>query len=249
MTAQLRTPVLGVEPGPVSARRAQTRERLMAAAGTVFAERGVIGASVEEICEAAGFTRGAFYSNFTDKDALVLALIEAGAQTQYAAAEDALTAMATASPGLAPEEVVSRTLSRFDALGRSSREGVLVQQELLLHAARVPALRAPYAAFVAACTRRLSGLITDALEAAGLELVLPFDAALDLLVAAHDHTQRQSLFEPAAGEGVQDARTAPSALHTMVLALTRSTRPVDGGARPDVMPAGVDDAGTHRAEP
>jgi len=249
VTAQVRTPVLGVEPGPVSARRAQTRERLMAAAGTVFAERGVIGASVEEICEAAGFTRGAFYSNFTDKDALVLALIEAGAQTQYAAAEDALTAMAATSPGLAPEEIVSRTLSRFDALGRSSREGVLVQQELLLHAARVPALRAPYAAFVAACTRRLSGLITEALEAAGLELVLPFDPALDLLIAAHDHTQRQSLFATAADETAEDARTGPTALHTMVLALTRSTRPAGADGPTAVLPAGGDGAGTHRAEP
>ena len=49
----------------------------MAAATSVFADRGIIGASVEEICEAAGFTRGAFYSNFADKDALVLALIRA----------------------------------------------------------------------------------------------------------------------------------------------------------------------------
>ena len=48
----------------------------MAAAISVFAARGIIGASVEEICEAAGFTRGAFYSNFADKDALFLALVQ-----------------------------------------------------------------------------------------------------------------------------------------------------------------------------
>ena len=75
------------DPMPVTARRAQTQERLMAAAGRVFAERGIIGASVEEICEAAGFTRGAFYSNFADKDALVLALIRQSIKAQYAAAE------------------------------------------------------------------------------------------------------------------------------------------------------------------
>ena len=187
----------------------------MAAAATVFAERGVIGASVEEICEAAGFTRGAFYSNFADKDALVLALIEAGVQAQYTAAEHALADLVESSPELGPEALVSRTLSRFDALGRPSREGVLVQQELLLHAARVPALREPYAAFVEACAARLSGLILDALAAAGLEFVLPFDAALDLLVAAHAHTQVQSLFPGPDG---------PTTLHTMVLAITRSTR-------------------------
>ena len=62
---------------PITARRAQTRERLLAAAVAVFADRGINGASVEEICEAAGFTRGAFYSNFADKSELVLALLEA----------------------------------------------------------------------------------------------------------------------------------------------------------------------------
>ena len=44
---------------PVTPRRAQTQERLMAAAGRVFAERGISGASVEEISAAAGVTRGA----------------------------------------------------------------------------------------------------------------------------------------------------------------------------------------------
>lgn len=216
MTAGARTPVLGTDAVPVSARRAQTRERLMSAAATVFAERGVIGASVEEICEAAGFTRGAFYSNFADKDALVLALIEAGVQAQYAAAEQALAGLAEAAPDLGPEALVAQALSRFDAFGRPSREGVLVQQELLLHAARVPALREPYAAFAEACAARLSGLISGALAAAGLEFVLPFDAALDLLVAAHAHTQVQSLFPGPDG---------PNTRYTMVLAITHSTRP------------------------
>jgi AcrR family transcriptional regulator len=211
------TAVLSHDAPPLSARRAQTRDRLMAAATNVFAERGVNGASVEEICEAAGFTRGAFYSNFADKDALVLAMIEAGVAAQYAAAEGALGTLAASAPGSAPEELVMLTLSRFDALGprhdggRSSREAVLVQQELMLHAARVPALRAPYAAFVQACVQQLKGLITDALAAAGLEFTLPFDEALDLLNAAHDHAEVTSLFldEP-----------APT-LQRMVLAITR----------------------------
>ena len=62
-------------PTRVSARRAQTRERLMAAALTTFAARGIAGASVEEICEVADFTRGAFYSNFADKEQLFSALL------------------------------------------------------------------------------------------------------------------------------------------------------------------------------
>ena len=60
----------------ISARRSATRDRLVDAALGVFAEKGVVGASVEEISEAAGFTRGAFYSNFESKDELCLAALD-----------------------------------------------------------------------------------------------------------------------------------------------------------------------------
>jgi hypothetical protein len=57
--------------------RTATRARLLEGALEVFAERGFAGASVEDICDQAGFTRGAFYSNFGSKDELVLALFQA----------------------------------------------------------------------------------------------------------------------------------------------------------------------------
>lgn len=57
---------------PMTRRRENTRARLLDAATQVFAEVGLEGASVEDICERAGFTRGAFYSNFASKDELFL---------------------------------------------------------------------------------------------------------------------------------------------------------------------------------
>ena len=56
--------------------RAQTRARLLNAAEELFAARGISATSIEEIAELAGFSRGAFYSNFDDKNALVIALLE-----------------------------------------------------------------------------------------------------------------------------------------------------------------------------
>ncbi|MFJ9418912.1 TetR/AcrR family transcriptional regulator [Streptomyces sp. NPDC101227] len=56
--------------------RQQTRGRLLAAAAELFTERGVNGASVEQIAERAGYTRGAFYGNFEDKNALVAELLQ-----------------------------------------------------------------------------------------------------------------------------------------------------------------------------
>jgi AcrR family transcriptional regulator len=57
-------------------RRSETRRRLLAAAATLFERSGTISQRVEDICAQAGFTRGAFYSNFTGVDQLYLALHE-----------------------------------------------------------------------------------------------------------------------------------------------------------------------------
>ena len=56
--------------------REETRTRIIEAAERVFARRGFDAASVEEISEVAGYTRGAFYSNFTAKEELLLAVID-----------------------------------------------------------------------------------------------------------------------------------------------------------------------------
>ncbi len=54
--------------------RAQTRARLLEAAATVFNRLGYAGASLEAVAEAAGYTKGAVYSNFASKAELFVAL-------------------------------------------------------------------------------------------------------------------------------------------------------------------------------
>lgn len=54
-----------------------TRDRLIAAAAAVFAEKGYDGAGVQEIARRAGFTTGAIYGRFRGKAELLLAAIEA----------------------------------------------------------------------------------------------------------------------------------------------------------------------------
>src|SRR5690348_7743194 len=56
--------------------RDDTCEKLFEAAARVFEEQGIGGASIEAIAAAAGFTRGAFYSNFKSKDELIFAMLE-----------------------------------------------------------------------------------------------------------------------------------------------------------------------------
>lgn len=203
-----------LDPAPITVRRAHTRARLMVAARGVFAERGIPGASVEEICEAAGFTRGAFYSNFSDKSALVLAMIEHSMATQYAAAERAVATMKAAGDR-SPDELVAIALTAFEQSGaEAAEEAVLADRELLLHAAREPELRGPYLAFVDECFRQIGVLIGDAVAHAGLEFTVPAEHAMHLLAATHDHLQVLALFD---GEQVAGAEVFGS----LVSAITR----------------------------
>ena len=59
-----------------SARKAQTRARLLESAASVYAKRGFSGATLEEVAAEAGFTKGAVYAHFGSKENLLLALLE-----------------------------------------------------------------------------------------------------------------------------------------------------------------------------
>jgi len=67
---------MAVVPLTPDRRRELTRNVLMDAAAEVFARRGFYGASLEEIAETAGFSRGAIYSNYGSKEDLLLAVAE-----------------------------------------------------------------------------------------------------------------------------------------------------------------------------
>ena len=64
--------------------RERTAQRLLDAAGRLIARQGLDATSVEGIAEAAGYTRGAFYSNFRSKGDLLLALLRRDEQRTQA---------------------------------------------------------------------------------------------------------------------------------------------------------------------
>ena len=49
-------------------RRTQTRSELLDAAEQLFSEQGFHATSVDQVADEAGYTKGAVYSNFADKD-------------------------------------------------------------------------------------------------------------------------------------------------------------------------------------
>ncbi|MQY07544.1 TetR/AcrR family transcriptional regulator [Actinomadura macrotermitis] len=69
-------PVAAPKGGSRQERRERTRTALLRAAERLWAERGIHGASLDDVASAAGLTKGAVYSNFAGKSDLLLALLE-----------------------------------------------------------------------------------------------------------------------------------------------------------------------------
>ena len=126
-----------LEPLTPERRRQQTRDYLLQAAAQVFAERGFHGASLDEVAAVAGFSKGAVYSNFKNKEDLFLALFEAN----YDREMDALHATLEASD-VPPETRLSDfvALLRDDVMQMPDNFGVLYE-EFWLYAVRNPAAR------------------------------------------------------------------------------------------------------------
>lgn len=113
-------------------KQAQTQARLLRSAAEVFIERGFHGASVEEIAERAGYSRGAFYSNFASKDDLLVALLDQRLQAQI----DAVTHVFRSSPSMADALVALRDQGRDD-----SEVWSMLATEFWLYAMRQPEMR------------------------------------------------------------------------------------------------------------
>ena len=116
--------------------RAETRTRLLDAAVEVFVERGIAAASVEDIADAAGFSRGALYSNFADKDALVLAVLQRITDEAVAEIEDLLERYPD------PDDYVRATQDLMVSPGRrNGHHHPVLSIELVLYSLRNPAAR------------------------------------------------------------------------------------------------------------
>lgn len=101
--------------------RARTREAILAAAGQLFDDRGFAATSISDIADAAGYTTGAVYSNFTGKEDLFLAVMERQMTDEVAAIGAALSAEPTVAGRL---EVVTRWYASQAGRGRRRTRAV-----------------------------------------------------------------------------------------------------------------------------
>lgn len=122
--------------------RAESQERTRAlivdAAAQLFLEKGFTVTSLEQVGEAAGFTRGAVYSNFTDKTAMGIAVVD----ELYRREE--VNLLATVDSG--PRERVFDLLSEWADATIGNPSWIRLELELAAHSAHNDEHRAATAA-------------------------------------------------------------------------------------------------------
>ena len=149
-------------------RKAETRQELLAAAIRLFADHGFHNTSLQQIAEAAGYTTGAIYWHFRNKDDLFLAAFEEFAITRVGEIEEAMTT------GETLPERARRPADQWMARQAADPRFLVVTLEFVAHAWRNPALR-PAVATRAAAVRLATQRILER-EAHAAELVLPMPA-------------------------------------------------------------------------
>jgi len=175
--------------GPrVTKRRAQTRQRLLDAAFDAFADEGFGRCTVEQICERAGYTRGAFYSNFTSLEELFLAMWE---QRSAHMLHD-VTAVLDDTAGV--EDLRAGVALVLSAIPMDDK-WFRITYEFTAHALRTPPLREVMAAREEAIIAALLPIVQALLARAGRTVPDP-EALGRALVAVHDGTATQCLIEP-----------------------------------------------------
>lgn len=174
----------------VTRRRIETRRRLLEAAVEVFAEKGFGRTTVDDVCARAGYTRGAFYSNFVSLDELFLLVWQERSDSFLAAAEAAVDD-AESNPVSSLEEGIDRLLE----LSVIDDSWARIEWEFTAHALRTAGLREVMAAREARISELLLRILERALAHVDRQITdrTAFAAAL---IAVHDGTTVQVLVEP-----------------------------------------------------
>ena len=174
-------------------RRSETRVRLLDAARSVLAREGIQGASVEHICEQAGYSRGAFYSNFSSKDELLLALFHRERELMLARLREA--ADSATLVGADAVTAFGAVVDRFLLLQPQDREWFQVQAEFQLRGLRQDEVGREFVAAWRQVRVDFEEFMVSVVQSLGLRLTMPAGHVSTLLTGTYDTALRDSLFE------------------------------------------------------
>ncbi len=173
-----------------------TRTRLLESAERLFVEQGFHGTSVDQIAEEAGYSKGAVYSNFGNKDELFLALLENRVDSVAMGIEVAVDR--SRDIGAQVEQAGSGFAELY--VGGNSKWSLLLM-EFSAHAARHDDLRERFAARNRSMRATMTRLIDEHLEPLGLTPPIPSSQLATILFALGQGYIIEKLVDP---QGVPD---------------------------------------------
>ncbi|SAK64277.1 TetR family regulatory protein [Caballeronia pedi] len=163
--------------------RDQTRQRLLDAAQAVFIKKGFGASSVEDVAADAGYTRGAFYSNFSSKAELLLDVLKRDHDT-------IMQRLSTLfEDGEASRADMEARVLQYYSECYQNNACFLLWVEAKLHASRDPGFRASFNALMRELRQTTTDYIKAFSERAGTPLTMPPEQMALGLIALCDGVQ------------------------------------------------------------
>lgn len=188
-------------------KRADTQRRLLEAGSVVIAEHGIGRASIGLICEKAGFTRGAFYSNFTDLDHFVEQVARREWDATIAVFQHSLDTIMEKDAPAAPEgDIHARGAALAQAMLRAvprDRQFRLLWSELGDFSIRNPEESVRLRETILGLRHEISGFVQDVLHRYGLRPIVAEDDIVDMLLGLNARSTRNRLLGDHATDGTE----------------------------------------------
>jgi len=176
-------------------KQAHTRTCLMESAARVFRRRGLQQASIDEVAEDAGFTKGAFYANFKNKEELFLAMLDERFAERIEEIERVIGSEGTT------EEKARRAGDDFASMISADPEWERMFFEFTAYAARNDEFREELVTRYRSMRDRIAAALRARHEEFGIEPALPFDLIAMMTCAMANGFALEKLLE---GEAVPD---------------------------------------------
>src|ERR1700726_5216545 len=170
--------------------RDETCEKLFEAGAPAFEEQGIGGARIEAIAAAAGFTRGAFYSNFKSKDELIIAMLEDHVEQTIRRNLDLLDRHKNLADFIDALKTIDR--SHQDPLARSP----LLHMEMILFVARAEKRRPDLAKRLRARRKLIADIVETTLKNSGKNGALNPAWTGSIVLALEDGFRLHRLIDP-----------------------------------------------------
>jgi AcrR family transcriptional regulator len=171
-------------------KKARTRAQLIDAAATVFARRGFAAASLDEVAEVAGLTKGAVYSNFASKEELFQAVIDERLNEPMLRLAKDIDSTSTFA------ERAMEGARMFVDMAQQERELFLLALEHNIYVARHPEHAPAFAARYRKQLAMVADLISEHSKRSGLSLPLPADQMAIAVEALSQGVALQRLADP-----------------------------------------------------